>query len=202
MPEITATRDLNSEASRQRYLDSDKKVDFKKHFENLEKEEAGGLKGIEIRSASRQLGKDDFLKLLITQLSHQDPTSPVKDQDFIAQMAQFSSLEQMKNISGGISKMESRQSYSLVGKIVSGPDIVNGETVVGIAGALFFDTDGKTFVRVNGKTVDVNQITLISDPALLNQEKKEEPVKKAEDISKANNVPGAKTETGAKVIEP
>ncbi|MCC6274338.1 MAG: flagellar hook capping protein [Leptospiraceae bacterium] len=166
----------NTEAARNRYLDSDKRFDLKKHLENLDKEEKGGLKGIEIRSSQKQLGKDDFLKLLITQLSHQDPTSPVKDQDFIAQMAQFSSLEQMKNISSGISKMESRQSYSLVGKIVSGPDFVNGENVVGIAGALFFDSDGKTFVRVNGKTIDVNQITLISDPAILNNEQKSTPV--------------------------
>ncbi len=51
---------------------------------------------------SSKLGKDEFLKILLIQLQHQDPTNPMKDEDFIAQLAQFSSLEQLKNISEGI----------------------------------------------------------------------------------------------------
>jgi hypothetical protein len=52
----------------------------------------------ESRSVDNDLGKDAFLKLLITQLQHQDPLEPMDDQDFIAQIAQFSSLEQMQNL--------------------------------------------------------------------------------------------------------
>ncbi|TGK42241.1 flagellar hook capping FlgD N-terminal domain-containing protein [Leptospira andrefontaineae] len=167
MPEANA---VSNEATRSRYLEGDRSYDLRKHFDKLEKEEKSGLQGIEIRSTAKALGKDDFLKLLITQLSSQDPTNPVKDQDFIAQMAQFSSLEQMNNISQGIGKMTNRQSFSLVGKIVSGPDFVTGENVVGTAGALFFDGEGKSFVRVNGRTVEIDAITLITDPAIINQQ--------------------------------
>ena len=59
-------------------------------------------KGLKVNAA---LDKNDFLKILITQLSHQDPTQPMDDKAFIAQMAQFSSLEQMTNMSDGLAKV-------------------------------------------------------------------------------------------------
>jgi flagellar basal-body rod modification protein FlgD len=54
--------------------------------------------------AARQttLGQDAFLKLLLTQLQHQDPTQPMKDTEFIAQLAQFSSLEKLTEIDQSI----------------------------------------------------------------------------------------------------
>jgi flagellar basal-body rod modification protein FlgD len=50
------------------------------------------------RTPVQTLGQEDFLKLLITQMSQQDPMDPVKDNEFIAQMAQFSALEQSKTM--------------------------------------------------------------------------------------------------------
>src|SRR5512140_1111594 len=52
--------------------------------------------------SQQSLGKDDFLQLLVTKLQHQDPLNPQDDAEYISQLAQFSSLEQMKNISDGI----------------------------------------------------------------------------------------------------
>ncbi|NNU82585.1 flagellar hook assembly protein FlgD [Geobacillus sp. BMUD] len=52
----------------------------------------------ERKTGNQILGKDDFLKILLAQLENQDPLNPMEDKDFIAQMASFSSLEQMMNI--------------------------------------------------------------------------------------------------------
>ncbi len=65
-------------------------------------------------SASQKdpLGRDAFLNLLVTQLQHQDPTQPQADGEFLAQLAQFSSLEQLQDIRDDMSAL--RQSFDLV----------------------------------------------------------------------------------------
>jgi len=65
------------------------------------------------RSQNSTLDKDAFLRLLVTQLQYQDPLNPMDDKEFIAQMAQFTALEQMQNMNATTSKS---QAYSMIGK--------------------------------------------------------------------------------------
>ena len=110
------------------------------------------------RMPSNELGKDDFLKLLMAQLSNQDPTSPMENTEFIAQMAQFSSLEQMTNMSSEFTKLagmlNSSEAVSTIGRTV---DIEVGEDV--ISGTVEAATRGTNpQVQVNGMFYDMNQI--------------------------------------------
>jgi flagellar basal-body rod modification protein FlgD len=110
------------------------------------------------RQPQQSLGKDDFLKILITQLSYQDPTSPMEDKQFIAQMAQFSTLEQMTGMARDFSKLTSmlmgNEAASALGK---GVEIVEGERVIqGVVAAV---TRGETpQVLVNGSFYNWDQV--------------------------------------------
>jgi flagellar basal-body rod modification protein FlgD len=73
------------------------------------------------RTANSELDKEAFLRLLIAELTNQDPTQPMEDREFIAQMAQFSALEQMTNISKqleGFSVNNQAQAVGYVGRMV------------------------------------------------------------------------------------
>ena len=91
-------------------------------------------------SVQKNMNKDDFLKLLVTQLKNQDPMSPEDPKDFVAQLAQFSSLEQqinsntnLENLSKAIQNLQQSQNMAagvgLLGKTVKGSG--NQLTVVG-----------------------------------------------------------------------
>lgn len=113
------------------------------------------------RQSSSELGKDDFLKLLITQLSNQDPTSPMENTEFISQMAQFSSLEQMTNMSSSFTKMaafiNSSEAASTLGKTV---ELNVGDTVT--TGIVEGATRGENpQILVNGMYYSMDKINAI-----------------------------------------
>src|SRR5215216_4027776 len=75
------------------------------------------------RKTGGMLGKDDFLKLFVSQLQHQDPMNPMEDSDFMGQMASFSSLEQITNLAAAndriATSLSSTSAIGLLGRTVS-----------------------------------------------------------------------------------
>jgi flagellar basal-body rod modification protein FlgD len=110
------------------------------------------------------LGKDDFLKLLVTQLQHQDPMNPMDDKDFMGQMAQFSSLEQITNLAQTMERMNFQssmsQGVSLIGHKVTYSDD-DGAPVTGTATAVSVQ-DGQVSVTVDGQSVALSAIQEVS----------------------------------------
>ena len=111
--------------------------------------------------ATSALDRNDFLKILITQLSHQDPTQPMNDKEFVAQMAQFSSLEQITNMSEGLTKVADLISRSqAVGLLGTAVEVNDGaQTVSGVVDAV----TGGNFPQllVNGQYYDYSQVQKI-----------------------------------------
>ena len=113
------------------------------------------------RQPSHELGKDDFLKILITQMTNQDPTSPLENTEFIAQMAQFSSLEQMTNMSRSFERLtamiNSTEAQSTLGHTV---EVDLGDTVAqGVAEAMTRGMNPQ--VKVNGTFYDMSKIRAV-----------------------------------------
>ena len=90
---------------------------------------ANGLPGIglgNIGGVNQPVGQDDFLMLLISQMQHQDPLEPADSSEFMAQLAQFSQLEQLFDVNGNLetlqifqSSMNNAQAVGLIGKVVT-----------------------------------------------------------------------------------
>lgn len=110
------------------------------------------------REIKNQMGKDEFLKILIVQLQNQDPLQPMEDREFIAQMAQFSALEQMQNMSRDF---ESVKAMSLVGKMVYGEAYIDkSSNIIPILGRVDSVTfaNGKTLLQVGNFTLPLEDM--------------------------------------------
>jgi flagellar basal-body rod modification protein FlgD len=119
------------------------------------------------RTPVKTLGQEDFLKLLVAQMSSQDPLNPQKDTDFIAQMAQFSTLEQSKtmqqDIAGLRDQQDISQAYSLLGQSVS-VQTDTDTTAQGKVQAVSIKA-GKPQIIVNGVGYGLGQVLSVTPAA-------------------------------------
>ncbi|MBN2324921.1 MAG: flagellar hook assembly protein FlgD [Spirochaetes bacterium] len=117
------------------------------------------------KKTNNTLGKDEFLKLLVVQLENQDPTEPVDDKEFIAQLAQFSSLEQMTQMNTALMNMianyKTDLSYSLLGKRVEVVDRTTGETAGGVVTEVSFN-ETEPVISFNGLSYGISDVAKVS----------------------------------------
>ncbi len=98
------------------------------------------------RTPTAELGKNDFLKLMVGQLQNQDPLAPTDNSQQMAQLAQYSSLEQMQNMS---KTLEVDQAYSMIGREVTYNDKTTGALATGTVEKVALE-NGKATLTVNG----------------------------------------------------
>ncbi|MGD0410532.1 MAG: flagellar hook capping FlgD N-terminal domain-containing protein [Verrucomicrobiota bacterium] len=111
-------------------------------------------------AAGQTLTQANFLQLLVTQMSSQDPLNPESDTDFAAQLAQFSALQQSQAMSQDMSIL---QANSMMGEIVTVAPAGASAPVTGQVSAVQIQS-GTPVVVVNGQTYSLSQVTAISPP--------------------------------------
>lgn len=133
------------------------------YTETYQKEETKGTSA---------LGKDAFLQLLVTQLQYQDPLSPQDNTEFVSQLAEFSSLEALQNLS---SSMGNSQALSLVGKNViiqvgksEGLSESQQTTVAGYVDYVQM-VDGDAKLSINGQLYKFDDLDTVVDEYYLSQ---------------------------------
>ena len=122
-------------------------------------------------AATQELDRNAFMQLLVAQLENQDPLQPIADQDFIAQLATFSNLEQLEGLNQNVVAMialnqsnallsQLTQSSALIGKQVSWTDLETQETKSGTVESVKIQ-DGLAVLKIDGEDVPlvaVNEI--------------------------------------------
>lgn len=126
-------------------------------------------------ASSDALGKDAFMALLVEQMKNQDPMNPQSNEDFIAQLASFSSLEQMEQMNANLLGMAIlEESNALLSQLTEGAALIGKQVTwtdpaTGLGGSGVVDSiqlqDGLSFLNVNGTEVPLYQVGEVSEAA-------------------------------------
>ncbi len=106
---------------------------------------------------------DSFLKILATELQYQDPTEPVSNTEYVAQLAQFNSLQQLSAMSNSMSEF---QAYSLIGKTVAYSTTDSAGNAVSGTGSVesVLTQNNTVYLMVNGSRIKLSSVTQVSNP--------------------------------------
>jgi flagellar basal-body rod modification protein FlgD len=115
-----------------------------------------------VQQSGGQLGQQEFLKLLVTQLTNQDPLQPQDQSAFLAQLAQFSTVEGVNNMATSQSKVEAA---SLLGKTVDAQVVTNGvgTPVSGQVTAVRYDASGVHLELGPQTEITLDQVQQVHD---------------------------------------
>ncbi len=114
-------------------------------------------------SNSQFVSEDTFLQLLITELKNQDPLNPQDSSQFVAQLAQFSSLEQMTSMSTEMETVLENSAVSLIGQTVTVADssVTSGYVTGKVTGIVYY-SNGPA-VQVNGTNYPLSDVQNVGD---------------------------------------
>ena len=119
------------------------------------------------RQTKKTLDQSDFLKLLATQMSNQDPLSPSSDLDSIAQMSSFSSAQQMSELVTSLKSFIVAQDFAsaqnMLGKYVT---VTKGDAIVsGVVDTIGYDEDGVSIIKIGAQTFSPADVTEVRSSA-------------------------------------
>ena len=115
-----------------------------------------------------QIGQQEFLQLLTTQLRYQDPMAPMEQQEFLTQLSQFSMLSGVEQLNGSFANMLQLQQLtngaSLVGKEVQYISGEDGETATGVVEGVLVN-DGQLYLNINDLAVPLSSVLQVKNPS-------------------------------------
>lgn len=118
-------------------------------------------------TALQGLDKEAFLELLVAQMQYQNPLNPSDSNEFIAQAAQFASVEQLENVAAGQAELRSMQMITiatgLVGQEVSALNDITGEMVTGTVDAVRFGSE--PILEIDGFDIPLSAVVSVSGAA-------------------------------------